>query len=145
MRDKSTSMRVFSVSRIKAFSLITITSLLLISIVGTVSWLIAKHLTDASMSGVLVENHELRRQLMGMNQRLTDFNSQLGELYNEDDQLRILADMPKIEQCKYMMPNYDGIEKYDRAKYERNGPSFPQGFKQNDTKYIVTFWNRADG
>ena len=56
-----------------------------------------------------------------------------------------MADMPKIEQCKYMMPNYDGIEKYDRAKYERNGPSFPQGFKQNDTKYIVTFWNRADG
>tara|TARA_Y100000114_G_scaffold109417_1_gene102927 strand:+ start:934 stop:1446 length:513 start_codon:yes stop_codon:yes gene_type:complete len=56
-----------------------------------------------------------------------------------------MTDLPKIEQCKHMIPNYDGIEKYDKAKYERNGPSFPQGFKQNETKYVVTFWNRADG
>ena len=56
-----------------------------------------------------------------------------------------MTDLPKIEQCKYMIPNYDGIEKYDKAKYEKNGPSFPQGFKQNETKYIVTFWNRTDG
>tara|TARA_R110002020_G_scaffold250273_3_gene464355 strand:- start:2558 stop:2878 length:321 start_codon:yes stop_codon:yes gene_type:complete len=56
-----------------------------------------------------------------------------------------MTDLPKIERCKYMIPNYDGIEKYDKSKYERGGASYPQGFKQNDTKYIVTFWNRADG
>ena len=56
-----------------------------------------------------------------------------------------MEDLPKIEQCKYMIPNYDGIEKYDKAKYEKSGASFPQGFKQNETKYIVTFWNRTDG
>ena len=56
-----------------------------------------------------------------------------------------MTDLPKIEQCKYLIPNYDGIEKYDKAKYIRNGGSYPQGFKQNNTKYIVTFWNRTDG
>jgi len=56
-----------------------------------------------------------------------------------------MTDLPKIEKAKYMIPNYDGIEKYDKGKYEKNGPSHPQGFKQNDTKYVVTFWNRTDG
>ena len=56
-----------------------------------------------------------------------------------------MTDLPKIEQCKYMIPNYDGIEKYDKGKYEKSGTSFPQGFKQNETKYVVTFWNRTDG
>ena len=56
-----------------------------------------------------------------------------------------MTDLPKIEQCKYMIPNYDGIEKYDKGKYEKSSASFPQGFKQNETKYVVTFWNRIDG
>ena len=55
-----------------------------------------------------------------------------------------MADLEKVKQCKYMIPKYDGIENYDTAKYETNGPSFPQGFKQNTTKYVVTFWNRLD-
>jgi hypothetical protein len=44
-----------------------------------------------------------------------------------------------------MIPKYDGMENYDNAKYEKNGSSFPQGFRQNPTKYVVTFWNRLDG
>jgi len=59
--------------------------------------------------------------------------------------ISFISDLQKIEQCKYMIPNYDGIENYDKAKYEKNGSSFPQGFKQNTTKYVVTFWNRLDG
>jgi len=55
-----------------------------------------------------------------------------------------MTDLNKIEQCKYMIPKYDGIENYDTSKYEKSGPSFPQGFKQNTTKYVVTFWNRLD-
>jgi hypothetical protein len=57
-----------------------------------------------------------------------------------------MTDMDKIEKCKYMIPVYDGIEDYDvNAKYEKTGVSFAQGFKQNETKYIVTFWTRANG
>ena len=56
-----------------------------------------------------------------------------------------MTDLEKIEQAKYLIPNYDGIEKYDKMKFERNGSSYPQGFKQNETKYVVTFWNRIDG
>ena len=45
-----------------------------------------------------------------------------------------------------MIPKYDGIENYDtNAKYERAGTSYPQGFKQNETKYVVTFWKRMNG
>lgn len=55
-----------------------------------------------------------------------------------------LSDLDKIEKCKYMLPSYDGIENYDtNARYEKSGTSFPQGFKQNKTKYVVTFWTRA--
>ena len=55
-----------------------------------------------------------------------------------------MTDLEKIEKCKYMIPKYDGIENYDvNAKFEKNGMSFPQGFKQNATKYVVTFWTRA--
>ena len=47
-----------------------------------------------------------------------------------------MDDLTKIQQCKYMIPQYDGIEKYDTtAKFQKSGPSFPQGFKQNETKY----------
>lgn len=57
-----------------------------------------------------------------------------------------MADLDKIEKAKYLIPSYDGIENYDpNAKYEKMGISFPQGFKQNNTKYVVTFWTRAKG
>ena len=60
--------------------------------------------------------------------------------------IAFMTDLPKIEQCKFMLPKYDGIEKYDpNAKYQKAGVSFPQGFKQNDTKYVVTFWTRMNG
>jgi len=55
-----------------------------------------------------------------------------------------MADLDKINKCKYLIPIYDGIENYDTGRFEKNGPSYPQGFKQNDTKYVVTFWNRAN-
>ena len=56
-----------------------------------------------------------------------------------------MTDLPKINKAKYLIPNYDGIEDYTKMKYERSGNSYPQGFKQNTTKYIVTFWSMADG
>ena len=57
-----------------------------------------------------------------------------------------LTDLEKIEKCKYMIPKYDGIENHHiNARYQRAGTSFPQGFKQNETKYVVTFWKRMNG
>jgi len=57
-----------------------------------------------------------------------------------------MTDLDKIEKAKYLIPSYDGIEKYDpNAKNEKARISFPQGFKQNNTKYVVTFWKRAQG
>lgn len=58
--------------------------------------------------------------------------------------IALMTDLAKINRAKYLIPKYDGIEKYDTMKYERSGASYPQGFKQNDTKYVVTFWNRKD-
>ena len=55
-----------------------------------------------------------------------------------------MTDLEKINKAKYLIPNYDGIEKYDNGRYERAGSSYPQGFKQNTTKYVVTFWTRGD-
>ena len=59
--------------------------------------------------------------------------------------IALMTDLEKINKCKYLIPNYDGIEKYDKMTYTRSGSSYPQGFKQNNTKYVVTFWNRIDG
>lgn len=57
-----------------------------------------------------------------------------------------MTNLSSIEKCKYMIPQYDGIQNYDTsARYERDGASIPQGFKQNPTKYAVTFWNRMNG
>ena len=56
-----------------------------------------------------------------------------------------MDDLAKIEKAKYLMPKYDTIESYHSLKYERDGMSYPQGFKQNNTKYVVTFWTRTDG
>ena len=55
-----------------------------------------------------------------------------------------MTDLDKINKAKYLIPLYDGSEKYDEARFQKAGPSFPQGFKQNETKYVVTFWSRAD-
>jgi len=54
-----------------------------------------------------------------------------------------MTDLDKINKAKYLAPIYDGIEKYDDSRFEKSGPSYPQGFKQNETKYVVTFWNRV--
>jgi len=57
-----------------------------------------------------------------------------------------MTDLEKINKAKYLIPSYDGIEKYDTsARYEKAGVSFPQGFKQNTTKYVVSFWTRVGG
>ena len=53
-----------------------------------------------------------------------------------------MTDLEKINKAKYLIPYYDGIQKYEDMRFEKASNSFPQGFKQNDTKYVVTFWKR---
>jgi hypothetical protein len=54
-----------------------------------------------------------------------------------------MTDLPKIDKAKYLIPTeYGNIASYHTMKFTRSGASFPQGFKQNPTKYVVTFWER---
>jgi hypothetical protein len=54
-----------------------------------------------------------------------------------------MTDLPKIDMAKYLIPTeYGNISSYHTMKFTRLGASFPQGFKQNPTKYVVTFWER---
>ena len=54
-----------------------------------------------------------------------------------------MEDLPKIDRAKYLIPTeYGNIANYHTMKFTRAGASFPQGFKQNPTKYVVTFWER---
>ena len=55
-----------------------------------------------------------------------------------------MVDLPKLERAKYLQPkSYGNISNYHTMLFERSGSSFPQGFKQNPTKYAVTFWTRT--
>jgi hypothetical protein len=56
-----------------------------------------------------------------------------------------MTDLPKINKANYLIPHYDGIEKYDEMRFQKSGSSYPQGFKQNETRYVVTFWSRMNG
>ena len=55
-----------------------------------------------------------------------------------------MTDLDKIQKCNHMIPLYDGIQNYEvNARYSKASASFPQGFNQNLTKYVVTFWKLA--
>ena len=54
-----------------------------------------------------------------------------------------MEDLPKIDKAKYLMPTeYGNLASHHTMKFTKSGASFPQGFKQNPTKYAVTFWER---
>lgn len=48
----------------------------------------------------------------------------------------------KVEMAKYLIPHDSGIENLDIKKYERFGPSYPLGFKDNPVKYMINFWKQ---
>lgn len=58
--------------------------------------------------------------------------------------ISFMTDFDKINKCKYLVPHYGNIDRYINQKFQRYGQSYPQGFKQNDTKYFVTFWKLAE-
>lgn len=64
-----------------------------------------------------------------------------------DNAIQTIADMKylsDIERAAYMVPSYDGIENYKIMRFYKISPSFPQGFKQNPKKYVVTLWSRNE-
>ena len=73
-------------------------SLLFIALTYGTSRLLAGYITRGAMSQVLDENSALRRQLEGMDARLVSVNRQLTELASSDDHLRLIADLPRIDQ-----------------------------------------------
>ena len=54
--------------------------------------------------------------------------------------IAFMTDLPKIEQCKFMLPKYDGIEKYDpNAKYQRQRFLFPKGLNKTIRNILLLF------
>lgn len=57
---------------------------------------------------------------------------------------QIVANMdylPKLQQCKYCIPHYyPNIDSYNNQKLRRISDFYPQGFLQNEKRYVVTFW-----
>lgn len=54
-----------------------------------------------------------------------------------------MTDFDKINKANYLIPHYSNMDRYVNQKFQRHGQSYPQGFKQNDVKYFVTFWKLA--
>ena len=53
-----------------------------------------------------------------------------------------ITDLPKLQQCKYCIPNYyPNIDNYNNPKLTRISDFYPQGFLQNPVQYVVTFWS----
>jgi hypothetical protein len=52
-----------------------------------------------------------------------------------------MTDLPKVQKAKYIIPEYyTGINAYQNQALVRVGEHYPQGFTQNPTKYVITFW-----
>jgi len=61
------------------------------------SRILARWFTSMAMVEVLEENLELRQHIDRIGERLVEVDRQLAELVEDDDQLRVLSDMPRID------------------------------------------------
>ena len=96
--DSTTHMRTIWLSRSK----IVLTFLALTILIGftaySASWILAQRYINSAMSDVLQENRALQENINGLGERLVEIDHQLGQIAVSDDQLRVLADIPKIDQ-----------------------------------------------
>ena len=96
--DGSTRMRVIRLSRFK-ISLIVLSLVVFLGLTTyTAGRFLALHHISIAMSDVLQENRDLHQQLNDISERLVEVDRQLKDLTASDDQLRIIADIPKIDQ-----------------------------------------------
>ncbi|MCF7811240.1 M23 family metallopeptidase [bacterium] len=95
--ESSTRMRIFRFSRVK----VALLSVLLIALLSLVTYsagrIIAYRYVNTAMSDVLQENRDLRLNLDNISERLLDISQDLDQLTSSDDQLRIQADIPRID------------------------------------------------
>ncbi|MDP8239507.1 MAG: M23 family metallopeptidase [Candidatus Hatepunaea meridiana] len=98
LSDGSAQMRSVKLSRSKTI----IAFLSIIILVGLVTYatgkLLAQRYINIAMSEVLDENRNLQEHLNEAGERLTDLDHQLSQLASSDDQLRVMADIPKIDK-----------------------------------------------
>lgn len=62
------------------------------------SRLVAGYMTRNAMSTVLAENRSLHNQIGGLSSRLDQVQNAMSTLAQSDDQLRLLADMPRLDK-----------------------------------------------
>ncbi len=98
MSDSSAKMRTWKLSRLRIILFAATLTILIGLITYTAGRFLALRYINIAMSDVLAENRDLHEQLNGMGQRLEDVDHQLAHLADSDDQLRIMADIPKIDK-----------------------------------------------
>ncbi len=96
--DGTSKIRGLQLSRLKLTFIATFFLLLIGSSVYVASNMFARSITQHATAELLNENHELNIHLVRLTERLSDVDTQLDQLANSDDQLRLLVDMPKIDQ-----------------------------------------------
>ena len=134
LKDSTSQMRELRVSRLKLAAFLIITVLLIGAFTYSTSRFIANRMTHLAMSEVVNENRDLHNQLTQITERLQEVDNQLVEIFTDDDKLRLLADMPKIDEdvrqvgiggavnTKYDFVNEDETVRkviYDLDKIER--------------------------
>lgn len=98
IKDKTSALRAFEFTKLSMIFLSFLTTVILGFSVYTTSRFLANIMTESGMAEIVSENSELHRELDLMNQRVEDFTVKLNELVATDDKLRVLADMPKIDE-----------------------------------------------
>ncbi len=98
IREDTHSCNRLRFSRLKAASFVLTLFILIGGAAFAASKYLAQRMTRISMSEVLRENQDLRRQIVGITKRLKGIDGQLQELYTSDDRLRLFADIPRIDQ-----------------------------------------------
>ncbi len=151
IREGSSDQRIFRISRYKLALYTTLTVLFLFATIFVSVKFVSGKLTKYSMASVENENRELRLELDRMGQRLKSLNNDLEIIYEEDDKLRLLANMPKIDDDTRQVgiggtvaPDFDydseneSVRKliYDLEKLERELELQISSFKEIERQFV---------
>ena len=97
MREGKSSQHMINFSRQKVIWLASVLFIVIGSISFMASRFVNRHLTQIALSEVRTENSELKRQLSVMNERVGEIQTNLTDLFEKDDNLRLAAGMPRID------------------------------------------------
>lgn len=97
LADGATKTHSLSASRTTLIAALAIGGVVAVGAVLVVARLLAGGMTAAAMAQTLEENRQLRSALTRIGDKLEDLRGQLRALAAKDDQLRLLADLPRID------------------------------------------------